>query len=66
MYVTTGDVSGSGTDANVYVILYGEKGETGNERTSYKLKSFVNRQVKHNDKSVQHSRRVTFNAVRLL
>ena len=27
--VTTGDVSGAGTDANVYVIMFGEKGETG-------------------------------------
>ena len=27
----TGDVSGAGTDANVYIILFGDKGETGNE-----------------------------------
>ena len=27
--VMTGDVSGAGTDANVYIVLFGEKGETG-------------------------------------
>ena len=27
--VITGDISGAGTDANVYIILFGEKGETG-------------------------------------
>ena len=27
--VVTGDISGAGTDANVYVILFGDKGESG-------------------------------------
>lgn len=27
--VTTGDVKGAGTDANVHLILYGEKDDTG-------------------------------------
>ncbi len=27
--VMTGDISGAGTDANVYVVLFGDKGETG-------------------------------------
>ena len=27
--VVTGDISGAGTDANVYIILFGDKGETG-------------------------------------
>lgn len=29
VYVTTSDVKGAGTDANVYVIIYGEHGDTG-------------------------------------
>ena len=27
--MVTGDISGAGTDANVYVILFGDKGESG-------------------------------------
>ena len=27
----TGDVSGAGTDANVFIVIYGEKGDTGEE-----------------------------------
>ena len=27
--VMTGDVRGAGTDANVYIILYGEEGDSG-------------------------------------
>ena len=29
IFVTTSDVKGAGTDANVYVILYGEKEDSG-------------------------------------
>ena len=29
IHVKTGDVSGAGTDANVYIIIYGAKGDTG-------------------------------------
>jgi len=29
VYVMTGNVSGSGTDANVYLTLFGEKDDTG-------------------------------------
>ena len=29
VFVTTSDVRGAGTDANVYVILYGENDDTG-------------------------------------
>lgn len=29
--MVTGDVSGAGTDANVYIVLFGDKGETGKE-----------------------------------
>ena len=29
VHVKTGDVSSAGTDANVYLIIYGAKGDTG-------------------------------------
>ena len=29
VFVTTADIRGAGTDANVYVVLYGEKEDTG-------------------------------------
>lgn len=29
VYVKTGDIRGAGTDANVYVILFGENDDTG-------------------------------------
>ena len=38
--VETGDVSGAGTDANVYITLYGEKEDSG-ETTFYSLFYFV-------------------------
>lgn len=31
IYVTTGDQMNAGTDANVYVILYGERGQVSQE-----------------------------------
>lgn len=30
--VYTGDVSGGGTDANVFLIIYGDKGDTGERK----------------------------------
>ena len=35
--VITGDVSGAGTDANVYILLFGEKGETGRIFCTYEI-----------------------------
>jgi len=29
IHVKTGDVSGAGTDANVYIVIFGAKGDTG-------------------------------------
>ena len=42
IHVKTGDVSSAGTDANVYLIIYGAKGDTGQlmlrQSSSYKNK----------------------------
>ena len=29
VYVSTSDTKGAGTDANVYIVIYGENGDTG-------------------------------------
>ena len=33
--VRTGELTGADTDANVYVVLYGERGDTGRRRLVY-------------------------------
>ena len=33
--VHTGELTGADTDANVYVVLYGERGDTGRRRLVY-------------------------------
>ena len=35
VYVTTADVRGAGTDANVYIVLYGENDDTGKNKNSW-------------------------------
>ena len=35
----TGDVRGAGTDANVYITIFGDKGDTGQHKLSNKWKN---------------------------
>ena len=41
--VYTADVRGSGTDANVYITLYGENGDTGKRELKKKFKDLFER-----------------------
>jgi hypothetical protein len=38
--VTTSDVRGAGTDANVALVLYGEKGDTGERKLESSANDF--------------------------
>jgi hypothetical protein len=38
--VTTSDVRGAGTDANVAIVLYGEKGDTGERKLESSANDF--------------------------
>ena len=42
----TGDVSGAGTDANVFVILYGTLGDTGKRELKQKGRNLFERKQK--------------------
>ena len=33
IYVTTSDEKGAGTEGNVYIVIYGENGDTGKSNT---------------------------------
>ena len=37
VYVTTSDKKGAGTDANVYIIICGEDGDTGKWKVKHKM-----------------------------
>lgn len=47
VHVTTGDLWNAGTEADVYISIYGEKGDTGSRQLfgSQKPKKFVKGQV---------------------
>ena len=38
----TGDVRGAGTDANVFIVLFGDRGDTG-ERKLHKSETYSNK-----------------------
>jgi hypothetical protein len=45
--VTTSDVRGAGTDANVGIVLYGEKGDTGERRLESSANDFERGKVRN-------------------
>lgn len=62
--VCTGTVSGSGTDANVFVCLIGDQGDTG-DRVLYNCINTVNKFEKGNVSSHSSSLRRVFKCVTL-
>lgn len=54
MNVHTGDVSGAGTDANVFMTIFGEKGDSG-ERKLHKSETYKDKFERAHVSIVSHS-----------